>query len=426
MKRLFLSIGIVVVVLAAILLGINAYYVATTGARLEAQLAELRAAGDPIALKDLARPPIPPEKNAATYLQRASHDLQAFQKEWYAIFPNSEHLTDPLTPAQLARAQKVVDAYPNIVPLLEQAAACPDYDPQYDFTISGSAFLDRALKHIGDHRTVDRTLRARATVLLAIGRRDEAMSNMVLLLRLCRHIDREPMTIGYLMSLACRGAAVAGANAVLQSGTVSGQSRESLERELAQWDGVQAFREALKSERAYGLDSCREMPWARFWLGGRAMDYAGQSAYLDVIREYQEAASRPFTDLKPAQPVDKRRTWFTAPYVVLIDLLRPSLDATRSAMERTCAMVRAVRVLNAIQAKVAPDAKEPPKLSELGLPPDAIIDPFNGQPLHVKKLPKGWIVYSVGPNGIDDGGIIDFKSDVGIGPPGSEPKAEKK
>jgi hypothetical protein len=86
-------------------------------------------------------------------------------------------------------------------------------------------------------------------------------------------------------------------------------------------------------------------------------------------------------------------------------------------------------VLNALQAKAAPDAKEPPRLSDLGLPPEATIDPFNGQPLHVKKLPQGWLVYSVGQNLVDDGGVLgsDPKtSDVGVGPPGSGGKAEKK
>ena len=61
-----------------------------------------------------------------------------------------------------------------------------------------------------------------------------------------------------------------------------------------------------------------------------------------------------------------------------------------------------------------------PKLSDLGLPAETIVDPFNGGSLHVKKTPRGWLVYSVGPNFKDDGGNIwehDPKtSDVGVGP----------
>ena len=53
----------------------NAVFVWTTDTRLERQLAEIRAAGDPLTLADLAPKPIPPEKNAATYLRRAEADV---------------------------------------------------------------------------------------------------------------------------------------------------------------------------------------------------------------------------------------------------------------------------------------------------------------------------------------------------------------
>ena len=45
-----------------------------------------------------------------------------------------------------------------------------------------------------------------------------------------------------------------------------------------------------------------------------------------------------------------------------------------------------------------PDSDQVPKLTDLGLPAQATIDPFNGEPLHVKKRPEGWMVYSVGRN----------------------------
>ena len=79
-------------------------------------------------------------------------------------------------------------------------------------------------------------------------------------------------------------------------------------------------------------------------------------------------------------------------------------------------MSRCLRVLNAIQARSANGNELVPKLNELGLPSEATIDPFNGEPLHVKKLPEGWMVYSVGPDLKDDGGILDGKTDVGAGP----------
>jgi hypothetical protein len=79
-------------------------------------------------------------------------------------------------------------------------------------------------------------------------------------------------------------------------------------------------------------------------------------------------------------------------------------------------MARSLRVLNALQAHVPTGGDRIPSLDSLGLPAGATIDPFNGERLHVKKSPQGWIVYSVGSNGVDDGGTFDKAADIGVGP----------
>ncbi len=98
-------------------------------------------------------------------------------------------------------------------------------------------------------------------------------------------------------------------------------------------------------------------------------------------------------------------------------LLVPALDAARPPTERTRAMSRALRVLNAIQTSRAPWQRSRAETSlTSAFLAEATIDPFNGEPLHVKRLPEGWMVYSVGINLVDDGGIPDGKTDVGVGP----------
>ena len=57
-----------------------------------------------------------------------------------------------------------------------------------------------------------------------------------------------------------------------------------------------------------------------------------------------------------------------------------------------------------------------PVLASAGLPAETTIDPYNGKPLNVKWRPGGWMVYSVGSNGVDDGGKLDGKTDIGAGP----------
>jgi hypothetical protein len=100
------------------------------------------------------------------------------------------------------------------------------------------------------------------------------------------------------------------------------------------------------------------------------------------------------------------------------------LAAAREPAERVRAMSRSLRLLNALQARVPPGTDRVPDLAGLGLPAEATIDPYNGKPLSVKWLPEGWMVYSVGGDGVDDGGKLDGRTDIGAGPirPAGSPK----
>ena len=403
----------------AILLAANAIWVWKTGSRLEEKLAALRADGDPLSLADLAREPIPPEKNAAVFLRRAMSDLEGMEKEWTDVYASEGYESGRLSESELKTIRSTLETYPKVVPLLEQAAACPDYDPQVDYTVAPQAFLEEHLDRISDPRSAARVLRARVLLLLSQGEREQALRTCITMFRLCHHFDQEPMVVGYLVSLACRRIAVEATNLVLRAGPLSKDSRQVLEAELALHDGAQAYQHALKTERAYGLDSFRTMPGRNFWLASRALWNDATCYYLDMIDRQVAAVSRPYSELVATTPAPARHR---IGFRVLADLAEPAMAAGRQAMERTTARIRCLRVLNALQARPEQAGAETPKLSDLGLPADATTDPFTGKPLHLKKLPAGWLVYSVGKDLKDDGGDLSEDRDVGVGPRRPEDK----
>src|SRR5580704_12817167 len=149
LKKILKWTAIVLGAMVAIALIANALFVWITDSRLEHQLAEIRAAGDPVTLADLARPPIPPEKNAATYLRRAEADLAAIEKETMNVRPASECPGFLMLPADQKTVKAAFASYPNVIPLLEQAAACPDYDAQLDYTLPSEEFLSKMLDGVG-------------------------------------------------------------------------------------------------------------------------------------------------------------------------------------------------------------------------------------------------------------------------------------
>ena len=404
-------IGIAAGAILAILLIANGIWVWRTGSRLEKKLAVLRADGDPLSLADLARD-LPPEKNAAVLLRRARSDLEAINKELTDVYLSEGYDDGRLSEAELKTIRSSLETYPKVIPLLEQAAAREDYDQQLDYTAGPAAFLAGNVDHLSDPRTVARVLRARVPLLLADGEREEAIRNCILMFRLSRHSERQPMIVGYLVSLACRGIAVEASNLVLRAGPLPDDARKALEAELALHDGVEAYRWSLKTERAYGLESFRTMPGRNIWIVGRPLWNDAACYYLDMIDRYLTAASRPYSEVAATTPAT---TPHRIGFRVLTDLAEPAIAVGREAMERTRAWIRCLRVLNAVQGRVAEGVAEP-KLSDLGLPAAATTDPYTGKPLRLKKTPRGWLVYSVGKDLKDDGGQVSEVQDVGVAP----------
>ena len=403
-KKILLWTGIGAGTLIVILLIAAACYVWIIGSRLEKRLAALKAAGEPICLADLARKPIPPEQNGATYLQQAQNDLNAVDKiittiEW------DEELN--YKPDGLSKVLETINAYPNVYPLLERAAACPDFDSQPDFSLPPSKFTGKPLEGIVN-RSSARFLDARIQGLLLKGRSDEAMQAAILMMKISRQFEKEPLLIKNLIAKAMEDWALHRVNSILQVGTINNQSRADLDKELSLHGSMEIVRHALKTERAFSLDCFNhEFPWSLF-------SYHWQLGVLNVYEEYLNYSLQPYSnwankdDLKGAIP---NKTFNT-----FADLLRPGLRRALIAPYRIQTYVRTLRIINALQKKVPSDSDVVPSMEELGLPADVGIDPFNGKPLIIKKLPEGWLVYSVGENLQDDGGKFENRLDVGFGP----------
>ena len=403
-KRLCWALAWIVIVAVAagtIFLGLIALLSAISESTLQKQIAAIRAAGDPTSLAELRNRSIPPEEDAGEFLSRARKGLLAIIEALDKVRQSETYQQGRPTEPEVKAIQAALEAHAEAVSLVEQAAACVDYVPRGDHDASRAAI---------------RALEARLKMLLAQGRRDEALGDCVTMFRLARLLEKKPTVAGYLVALACRGLAVESANLVLRSGPVSPDARQSLDAELARQEGVEGYASMLKTARADGLQKIRGRP-ADGWLG-KARRSQEASAYLEDFEELLSRASGTNSEFKRAEsalslsPV--ARNWL------------PSMRAARDAMERTRAEVRCLRVLNALQQAAEQGGPDEPDLAELGLPADVILDPFTGDRLRVKKLPEGWLIYSVGADKKDDGGQIDPFRDFGVAPlPVSDDQTER-
>jgi hypothetical protein len=405
----------------------NAWFVWTTGTRLERELAAIRDAGDPLTLADLQPKPVPPEKNAATYLRKAEADAHAVaDKPEFSAFWRYHEL--PMPPEVRKMVRERLNAYPKLIPLLEQAANCPDYDLQLDYSAGFGRFMAEFLPAAQEFRNSARMLQAQAMLLVADGDRDGAVRTALALFWLSRHCRRTPTIAGWAVATSAQGFAIESANAALQTGPVSKEVRQALDAELAVEDRMEGYTWAIKCERAAGLDLFGDIRSRHFWLVSRGLFNRWE---LQCLAEWQASLDmscdpRPYRD--SIQTMRRIQAKMSPTERSLAEKLSSGLVGTSDGLHTCLAYMRAecrcLRVLNALQAHVVAGSDKIPKLSDLGLPAEATTDPFTGEPLHVKKLPQGWLVYSVGPNFQDDGGKLEDSTngDVGIGPPPSAAK----
>ena len=86
-------------------------------------------------------------------------------------------------------------------------------------------------------------------------------------------------------------------------------------------------------------------------------------------------------------------------------LMMPASTGAMLQQAKCVALMRVARAALAIERYRLTTARLPDKLAD-----STPLDPFTGQPLRYKKLAKGYVVYSVGEDGKDDGG--DEKKDI--------------
>jgi hypothetical protein len=382
------------------------------GGRLESRLDAIRAAGDPTSIADFGAPELAREDDADALLEEAAPGVAALEKEMLKLFPKSGRPAGPLDPDALARLDAAFQAHPDVVPRLMEAASRAGYSHRFASTSHTTRFTQEVGDRTGRFRSMIRILASWSSALRARGDRDGAVAVAIASLRLSDDLGRDPGLMSTLAAIACGSVSVQDAAETLLSGPVSDESRRSLDAELARFDASRLLTHALKTERAFSVSSFREMPTPPIPFAGWLRD----GAVLMILNLYEkelEIVDLPYLEAKAASDAIAAQLPLH-PMRPMATLLAPALRSLREAVARQSAMVRSLRVLNALQR--GGTEAGPADLASLGLPPEATLDPFTEKPLLAKKLPGGWLVYSAGADLADDGGILEKARDVGVGP----------
>ena len=368
------------------------------------EIQALRSEAGAIVLS-VTRPPVDDSANAAIVYARAEERFKASTVE------RDEQVDEldagaPEVAAYLIRQQKALE-------LVRTAADMPECRVEDD-----SINVSTILQELSRFRT--------AANLLAIAARAEAATGEVnLALADCRriygvghHANATPMLISNLVAIGVDAIASTTLAKVLPSVTNKDQlarfaplDPEALSRDLARdLQGEEALGMAamcdMASGKAMGFNRVSGAAMWHMWLRDDV------PVYRKNIQRVRGTLSQPFyQSAAERKAIDDELAINSSPF---LRVLTPSLHRAVSRMVEVQALRSAVNVAVAA-TYFRLEHGEYPATPELLIPGklDAMpADPFDGKPLRMTKLADGsLVVYSIGVDGVDNGGDVEAKDD---------------
>jgi hypothetical protein len=439
MKRLIWP-GIILLGIILLLGGIAGVGKFAFSNRFNAELAALKAKGEPTTLVELLGDPIPNDRNAAgPYLEiRAWIEGRTYEPDLKIIddFPARGSYVSPDT---WSSAEQALSRTQPLRQLLDDALA----RPECRFEINMNDPLATLCPHLSAIRRMSRWLRVDATVNAKNGRIEQAADDVCAQVAIAQSVKDEPGVIHHLYRMALLAIAAKTVPSVADYGAFNEDQARRVFDAFGSFDFAQSCRQGWRGERviflhysdpqnlqyllasasysAVGNTSPRQSlgrPLAALYT--RTAMKGDLAAFMRIAAEQMDGAGLNYKDAKAKGLLGIPSSIPT--YAGLTKTLLPTMmDASlkRYAVE---ADVSQTRVLLALQAYKVRFGRYPATMQELKtklgwkLP----VDPFSGKDLIYKRQAKGFILYSVGPDMKDDGGLspiakvesLDDKGDI--------------
>lgn len=242
---------------------------------------------------------------------------------------------------------------------------------------------------------------------------DRVHRNLVGMTRMALILKKEPTLISQLISAALHAMACEQIVSYVPLCNWNDVQLQELQKAVAVADFREAYRVALAGELVFGqlaldrtaplgvmmLNSPRSEALA-FWEDAfKALDLP----WHQMIQEHQKISDR----------ISRPRGLFANLRFSVLQMTAPSLQNTSKSMARAVAKQGCVIVYLGVARQRAADLDSPETLADLQekfLPKGfdkSWPDPFDGQPLRLVRSGDDIIIYSVGRNEEDEGGLID-------------------
>ncbi len=337
--------------------------------------------------------------------------------------------------------------------LAEFAAAAPR--PRNRYPTHYEDGFRALLPNLAAMKAGTRICQLRAVARLAAGDSAGAAVDTLLAFRLGESLREEPILISQLVRLSCDNIAMRALWQGLADHRWDDAQLAAFQKLLSQRDYAGGLVHSLEGERALGNDAAEKLLLRRGTglaeldkLGGDSSENTGPGmmaalAYvmpsgwyrqnqvrllhgyqliLDHVRVSVNRTNRATALDQNLRSVDLTDDYVQkmrsnpSPYNILVGMLLPAIARTPARSDRAEATAQLAVVACALERHRLAHGTFPVAVAELvpAYLPAVPADWMGGQPLHYERTDDGWFrLWSVGPNGKDDGGVFRKLNDNG-------------
>lgn len=391
--------------------------------QLQSELDQIKAAGEPLTVSDLdALYAYSPKDRDTTQLWLdafALIDSPEYQSEakLLPIVGEGVAIPPPSEPwPHLDAAEAFLAKYQAP---LEQMHRAAELGGQARFPVKFSDGIATLLPHVQQVRIGARLLRLEAEIHARRNDPRAAARSVRAIFAAARALEGEPIIVSQLVRIALNGVGCEQIERLLPAGVISDEELLQFDRELLAIDDEAAYRRSLLGERAIGILTFENSAavgalgqQAPSGLRRRLLGKADEAAYLQLMGKYVAASQSKTLPLREAiwQTEDEVTSLINSSQArwryPLTKLLMPTLQASTQAVCRAQAMQSATRTAIAIERYRRIHGQSPNALDRLV--PDFLdklpLDPFDGLPLRYRADATGYRIYSIGIDGVDQGG----------------------
>jgi len=289
------------------------------------------------------------------------------------------------------------------------------------YPIDLSAGFDTLMPYLRNVREMARLLKLDAVMHAEANEAGQAVESVASLFGVARSLSQEPVIVSQLVRLSCQGLGVSAIERIVNRAELDGKQLGELSRFIAGAENNSGFVRAAAGERCGILDILRDPGKMDTQVFGSprimgvllsvykaaGLTHKGAMVYLDFADEFLQA-NKLAEHKRPAAvaAIQAKLEETSGVQAMMVRLLVPAYGRVVALDLRIIARLRAVRAGLAIERYRLATGELAETLGEL-VPTylDAVPkDPFDGWELRYKMLEKGYVVYSVGEDGNDDGG----------------------